>query len=94
MRYLVFTPPQPDYDYHTFDFDRDTHLLDAWGKQVNATDTDLVEVPEARRQAADDLRVGGPGAPAADGRELLRAGGGAERSRERATSSGCSWCRA
>jgi feruloyl esterase len=41
MRYLVLTPPQPDYDYHTFDFDRDTHLLERWGKQVNATDTNL-----------------------------------------------------
>jgi hypothetical protein len=43
MRYLVFTPPQPKYDYHTFDFDRDTHLLDSWGKQVNATDPDLTK---------------------------------------------------
>ena len=43
MRYLVFTPPRPNYDYHKFDFDRDTHLLDHWGKQVNATDTDLVK---------------------------------------------------
>jgi feruloyl esterase len=36
MRYLVFSPPRPDYDYRTFDFDRDAHLLDRWGKQVNA----------------------------------------------------------
>jgi len=43
MRYLVFTPPQPTYDYHTFDFDRDPHLLDRWGKEVNATDTDLTK---------------------------------------------------
>lgn len=43
MRYLVFTPPRPDYDYRTFDFDRDMHLLDSWGKQVNATDTDLTK---------------------------------------------------
>jgi hypothetical protein len=41
MRYLVFTPPRPDYDYRTFDFERDTHLLDRWSKQVNATNTDL-----------------------------------------------------
>jgi feruloyl esterase len=41
MRYLVFSPPRPDYDYRTFDFDRDAHLLDRWGKQVNALDTDV-----------------------------------------------------
>ncbi len=43
MRYLVFVPPRPDYDYRTFDFDRDTHLLDKWGHEVNATDTDLTK---------------------------------------------------
>ncbi len=43
MRYLVFTPPRPDYDYRTFDFDRDPHLLERWGRQVNATDTDLAK---------------------------------------------------
>jgi hypothetical protein len=41
MRYLVFTPPKPDYDYKTFDFDRDVHLLDAWGKLANANNPDL-----------------------------------------------------
>ena len=41
MRYLVHTPPQPDYDYRTFDFDRDPSLLNAWSKLVNATDPDL-----------------------------------------------------
>jgi feruloyl esterase len=41
MRYLVFTPPKPDYDYRTFDFDRDTGLLDAWGKLANANNPDL-----------------------------------------------------
>jgi hypothetical protein len=41
MRYLVHTPPQPDYDYRSFDFDRDTHQLDAWGQLVNATNADL-----------------------------------------------------
>lgn len=40
MRYLVFTPPKPDWDYRTFDFDRDTKLLDVWGKKVNADSTD------------------------------------------------------
>jgi len=41
MRYLVPTPPQPDYDYRRFDFDRDPPLLEAWGKLVNATNPDL-----------------------------------------------------
>jgi feruloyl esterase len=41
MRYLVFTPPKPDYDSSTFDFDRDPPLLDAWSRKVNATSTDL-----------------------------------------------------
>ena len=41
MRYLVFQPPRPDYDYHKFDFDRDTALLERWGKIANATDTNL-----------------------------------------------------
>ncbi len=41
MRYLVFAPPKPDYDYRSFDFDRDVGLLDRWGKTVNATNPDL-----------------------------------------------------
>jgi feruloyl esterase len=41
MRYLVFQPPRPDYDYRTFDFDRDPPLLERWGKIANATDTNL-----------------------------------------------------
>jgi len=41
MRYLVPTPPQPKYDYRSFDFEHDTHRLDAWGQLVNATNTDL-----------------------------------------------------
>ena len=43
MRYLAFTPPKPDYDSLTFDFDHDTHLLDAWSKKVDATSTDLAK---------------------------------------------------
>jgi hypothetical protein len=41
IRYLAHTPPKPDYDSRTFDFDRDTHLLDAWSRQVDAGSTDL-----------------------------------------------------
>jgi hypothetical protein len=43
MRFLVFRPPQADYDYNTFDFDRDIHLLDEWGKQADAKNTDLAK---------------------------------------------------
>jgi hypothetical protein len=41
MRYLVHKPPQPDYDYKTFDFDRDIQMLDEWSKQVDAKNPDL-----------------------------------------------------
>jgi len=41
MRFLVFSPPKRDYDYRTFNFDRDTGLLDAWGKLANANNPDL-----------------------------------------------------
>src|SRR5215469_14002912 len=41
MKYLVHKPPQPDYDYKTFDFDREIHMLDDWSKQVDAKNPDL-----------------------------------------------------
>ena len=41
MRYLVHKPPMPDYDYRNFDFDRDIHMLDAWGKLADARNPDL-----------------------------------------------------
>ena len=41
MRYLVHKPPKPDYDYKTFDFDRDIHMLDDWSKLADAKDPDL-----------------------------------------------------
>ena len=41
LRYLVFQPPQPDYDYRSFDFDRDIELLDRWSRLADATDTNL-----------------------------------------------------
>ena len=43
MKYLVFTPPNPDWDYQSFDFDTDIGLLDAWGEKANAKDPDLAE---------------------------------------------------
>jgi hypothetical protein len=41
LRYLALDPPQPDYDYREFDFDRDAALLERWAAIGNATDTDL-----------------------------------------------------
>ena len=41
MRYLVFNPPKADYDYRTFDFDRDIHLLDDWSKLADAKNPNL-----------------------------------------------------
>jgi hypothetical protein len=41
MRYLVFQPTQAEWDFNKFDFGRDPPLLESWGKQANATDTDL-----------------------------------------------------
>ena len=79
MRYLVFDPPRPDYDFRTFDFDKDPPLLDRWGKLANANNPDLSGVPQARRQTADDLRLGGYHPAADDGRQLLRARAGGER---------------
>lgn len=46
MRYLVFAPPRPEYDYRTFDFDRDTSLLASWGKKADATDPNLAAFRE------------------------------------------------
>jgi feruloyl esterase len=41
MKYLVNKPPKPDYDYKTFDFDKDVHMLDDWSKQADAKNPDL-----------------------------------------------------
>ena len=41
LRYLALDPPQPDYDYRAFDFDRDPALLERWAAIGNATSTDL-----------------------------------------------------
>jgi feruloyl esterase len=43
MKYLVFTPPNPDWDYRGFDFDRDLPMLEAWGALANAKDPDLAK---------------------------------------------------
>jgi feruloyl esterase len=41
MKYLVFTPPKPEWDFKTFDFDRDVTLVDRWGQMANAKNPDL-----------------------------------------------------
>jgi feruloyl esterase len=41
MRYLILRPPQPEYDYRTFDYDRDIPLLDDWSQLADAKDPDL-----------------------------------------------------
>ena len=41
MRYLVFDPPQPQWDFRSFDFARDPPLLERWGKLANAKETNL-----------------------------------------------------
>jgi feruloyl esterase len=41
MRYLVLTPPKPEWDFQTFNFDKDTSLLDAWSKKADAKNPDL-----------------------------------------------------
>jgi feruloyl esterase len=41
MKYLVHTPPKPDYDYMTFDFDRDTKMVAAWSAKADAKNPDL-----------------------------------------------------
>ena len=41
MKYLVHTPPKPDYDYQTFDFDRDIKMVEAWSAKADAKNPDL-----------------------------------------------------
>jgi feruloyl esterase len=43
MQYMVFQPPRPDWDYRTFDFDRDPESLDRWSRLADATDINLRE---------------------------------------------------
>jgi hypothetical protein len=43
LQYLALDPPQPDFDYRDFDFDRNTDLFDRWSRLADAQDTDLSE---------------------------------------------------
>jgi feruloyl esterase len=41
MRYLILDPPQAEYDFATFDYDRDPALVARWSKLADAKDPDL-----------------------------------------------------
>ena len=41
MRYLVLDPPQPEYDFMKFDYDRDPALVERWSKLADAKQADL-----------------------------------------------------
>jgi feruloyl esterase len=41
MKYLILDPPKPDYDTMTFNFDRETALVQRWSKLADAKDADL-----------------------------------------------------
>jgi feruloyl esterase len=41
LRYLILDPPQPEYDFMKFDYDRDVALVDRWSKLADAKDADL-----------------------------------------------------
>jgi feruloyl esterase len=41
MKYLILDPPQPNYDFMKFDYDRDTTLVNRWSKLADPKDADL-----------------------------------------------------
>jgi feruloyl esterase len=41
MKYLILDPPQPEYDFTTFNYDHDTSLVQRWSKLADAKDPDL-----------------------------------------------------
>jgi feruloyl esterase len=41
MRYLILDPPQPEYDFTTFDYDKDPALVARWSALADAKDPDL-----------------------------------------------------
>jgi feruloyl esterase len=41
LKYLVLDPPQPEYDFMTFDFNRDTRVVERWSRLADAKDPDL-----------------------------------------------------
>ena len=41
IQYMALQPSQPDWNYQSFDFDRDPALLDTWSRLADATDINL-----------------------------------------------------
>ncbi len=41
FKYLILDPPQPEYDFTKFDYDRDVSLVERWSKLADALDPDL-----------------------------------------------------
>ena len=41
MKYLVFEPPQPEYDAMKFDYDKDPALVSRWSKLADAKDANI-----------------------------------------------------
>ena len=92
LRYLVFTPPRPDYDFRTFDFDRDVGLLERWGKLANANDPDLAKF---RARGGKLLMTYGWADSILQplmGVNYYERARREERTENAPTSSGCSWC--
>ena len=71
FKYVVFA--DPDWDFRTFDFDRDLAKADQIdGGRINAMDPDLQRLRRARRQAAHVSRLERPAHRAAEQHRLLR----------------------
>jgi hypothetical protein len=41
LKYLVLDPPQPEYDFMKFNYDKDTAIVARWSKLADAKDADL-----------------------------------------------------
>jgi feruloyl esterase len=41
LKYLVLDPPQPEYDFMKFNYDKDTAMVARWSKLADAKDADL-----------------------------------------------------
>ena len=52
MRYLILDPPQPEYDFMTFDYDRDPRARQTLEQAGRREGRRPVQVPQERRQAA------------------------------------------
>jgi feruloyl esterase len=93
MRYLVQTPPKPEWDYTTFNYDTDTKMVEAWSKLADAKNPDLSKFKKRGGKLlmtygwADTILQPMMGVNYYEQRRRRTAP-------TRRTSSGCSWCRA